>query len=490
MSAPVSFHSGRVVLHAGDCLDVLDAMAAGSVDAVVTDPPYHLTSIVKRFGGRNAAPCRPGTDGLYARASRGFMGKEWDGGDIAFRVETWAKVLRVLKPGGHLVAFSAPKCSHRMVCAIEDAGFEIRDGLMWMFGSGFPKSHDVSKGIDKAAGAKREKIAVGAPVRRMIPGADQDATGSWTKDNGREYQPGVELPVTDAPREWEGWGTALKPAYEPICLARKPLGEKTVAANMLAHGTGAIHVDACRVEATDENPSIARRQGAVNHLSDKPAREMEAQGRMASRQSPEAFRASRAGKALGRFPANVVHDGSAEVVAAFPETGAASASARGGSNPNPMDWGNRRSDGGLVKGHDDAGGSAARFFYSAKADSRDRLGSKHPTVKPVDLMRWLCRLVTPPGGVILDLFAGTGTTGEAALLENFSAVLIEREAEYRADIARRMAHVFDGANGRRNAIAKAKGAESHDSLPLFGGVEDRDKPGHDRVVLGDASEEV
>ena len=192
-----SFLDGRVTLYAGDCLAVLDTLSENSIDSCVTDPPYHLASIVKRFGKEGSAAAQHGTDGLYARASRGFMGKEWDGGDIAFDPVTWAEVLRVLKPGAHLVAFAAAKNAHRMICAIEDAGFEIRDCLQWLYGSGFPKSHNL-------------------------------------KD------------------EWAGWGTALKPAFEPICLARKPLSEASVAANVLRWGTGALNIDGCRVE-TDEN---------------------------------------------------------------------------------------------------------------------------------------------------------------------------------------------------------------------------------------------
>jgi site-specific DNA-methyltransferase (adenine-specific) len=382
------FHD-RISLYAGDCLSVLDELPENSIDSVVTDPPYHLTSIVKRFGKPDAAPAQFGTDGAYARASRGFMGKEWDGGDIAFRPELWAKVLRVLKPGGHVLAFSGSRTYHRMACAVEDAGFEIRDQIMWVYGSGFPKSHDVSKGIDKAAGAEREKVAIGNPVKRMIPGADQDANGSWIKNNGREYQPGYEIPATDAARQWQGWGTALKPAHEPIVLARKPL-IGTVAQNIVDHGTGAINIEWCRVP-TDEsitatrNIALGSSSGGVFGAADKPGVYEQ--------------------HSNGRWPANLIHDGSDEVVDLFPE-----------ANDS----------------------SAARFFYCAKASKKDRAGSKHPTVKPIALMRYLCRLITPPGGTVLDPFAGSGTTGEAAFLEGFRAALIERETEYLDDIAGRL----------------------------------------------------
>ena len=344
---------GRVSLHGGDCLEVLKTLPDSSIDACVTDPPYHLTSIVKRFGGANAAACKEGTDGSFARLSRGFMGKQWDGGDIAFRPELWAEVLRVLKPGGHMVAFSGTRTYHRMACAIEDAGFEIRDMIQWVYGSGFPKSHNVGKGIDKEA--------------------------------------------TGAAKQWDGWGTALKPANEPLCFARKPLSEKTVAANVLKWGTGAINIGGCRVEMGAEynSESIQRQQNSAGAIK----------GAFGA--------ASLIGKEIptynkkGRWPANLIHDGSDEVLAGFPDT--------------------------------DKSGSAARFFYCAKASKAERgEGNKHPTVKPLKLMQYLCRLITPPGGVVLDPFAGSGTTGLAAASEGFSAVLIEREAEYQEMIAKRM----------------------------------------------------
>lgn len=365
-------------VHHGDCLDVLRAMAerGETVHACVTDPPYHLTSIVKRFGSDTAAPVRvpKGGTGAYARASRGFMGKRWDGGDVAFRPETWAAVADVLPPGGHVLAFGGTRTYHRLVCAIEDAGFEIRDACAWHYGSGFPKSHN-------------------------LDGA------------------------------WEGWGTALKPAMELICVARKPLAG-TVAANVLAHGTGALNVDACRVEGV--KPDTTRGQGGRHGRYDP----IGAQGRIED-------------DGRGRWPANVLHDGSPEVIAAFPETAPAVASNRGlrhsGRHGGIADLGSKIKEGtDSVRGHDDNGGTAARFFYCAKADATDRNGSRHPTVKPLDLMRWLVRLVTPPGGTVLDPFAGTGTTGEAALREGFRAVLIEREAEYVADINRRIARMRGG----------------------------------------------
>lgn len=452
-----AFFDGRVALHAGDCLDVLKTLPANSLDSCVTDPPYHLTSIVKRFGGAGAAPAQHGTDGLYARASAGFMGKQWDGGDIAFRAELWAEVWRVLKPGAHLAAFSGTRTYHRMACAIEDAGFEIRDQLAWAYGSGFPKSHDVSKGIDREAGAEREKIAIGGAVKRMIPGADQNKAG-WEKADGRAYQPGVEIPATDAALQWQGWGTALKPAWEPICLARKPLAEKTVAANVLAHGTGAINVDGCRVATEEQSSRAGGRRQQTHEGYQRPG------ATMCQDKSDWALSSN------GRWPANIVHDGSDEVVAMFPDSNGQQGVVTGNEPSSPFAnvYGDMPNRAGRAEPRNDSG-SAARFFYSAKADVDDRIGSKHPTVKPVDLMRWLVRLITPPGGTTIDPFAGTGTTGGAAFLDGFNAVLIEREDEYRADIARRMELLLAGPEEKQRAIIKAKGKiESVEALPLFG----------------------
>lgn len=404
-----TFLDGKVTLYAGDCIRVLADLAPNSVDSVVTDPPYHLTSIVKRFGGTSVSDdtktserSRNRSDG-YARAAAGFMGKVWDGGDIAFRPETWAAVLRVLKPGGHMLAFSGTRTYHRMVCAIEDAGFEIRDSVMWHYGSGFPKSHDVSKAIDRAAGAERKVVGVGFKPKPTFhtAGIGGDAAVN-------EYD--ITAPATDAARQWQGWGTALKPATELIALCRKPLSESSIAANVLKWGTGAINVDGCRVE-TDEVLQL----GKTGLASDK----FFTKGKVPIIQKHQ--------HSLGRWPANLIHDGSEA----------------------------------------DDGGSAARFFYTAKADAEDRIGSKHPTVKPLDLMQYLCRLITPPRGTVLDCFAGTGTTGEAAWREGFRAVLIEREAEYLADIARRMELAVQPT--KRAAVAKTKnklrGAEG---TPLFG----------------------
>jgi len=392
------------ILH-GDCVSQMSQMSPESVDAIVTDPPYHLTAGKK--GGAGVASLNLNSPAGRSRVTTGFMGKVWDGGDVAFRPETWAAALRVLKPGGHMFAFGGTRTYHRMVCAIEDAGFEIRDQFAWVYGSGFPKSLDVSKAIDKAAGHWRGRA--GEVVERTV-GQPAKGTEYLRADKGD--------PVTEAAARWQGWGTAAKPAWEPICLARKPLAKgMTVAANVLAHGTGAINVDACRVAGA--KPETTRGAGG-QHGAYSP---LGAQGRILD-------------DGKGRWPANLVHDGSDEVLAGFPETSSGSRKAG--------DYGDR---GGIVyrdpkkadmPALEGSGGSAARFFYCAKANTKDRAGSKHPTVKPVSLMRWLVRMITPPGGVVLDPFAGSGTTGQAAQEEGFRAILIEREAEYVADIRRRL----------------------------------------------------
>lgn len=412
----------------GDCRDVLRTLDADSFDSVVTDPPYHLTSIVKRFGAENAAPVKG--NGAFQRGARGFMGKTWDGGDVAFQPETWAEVFRVMKPGAHLAAFGGTRTFHRMACAIEDAGFEIRDTLCWLYGSGFPKSHDLSKGIDKAAGVERTIVGKSQWTQPAKSGHHGGLTGEHIAKGGGRFTPDVTEPTTDAARQWSGWGTALKPAYEPIILARKPLSEGTIVANVLRHGCGAINVDGCRVETGEL-------------LQGSTVRDDIRGGHYAGGHTPNPGDiADYSQNTLGRWPANVVHDGSEEVLAAFPETHVSGSRDKRGGCKFFMGGDSREKPSGTQSTET---GSAARYFYTAKADAVDRLQSKHPTVKPVDLIRWLVRLITPPGGTVLDCFAGSGTTGMAAMAEGFSSVLIEREAEYIADIRRRVAHV-DGAD--------------------------------------------
>jgi DNA modification methylase len=398
----------------GDCLIELPKMQANIIDSCVTDPPYHLTSIVKRFGSETAAPAKG--NGAYIRVSKGFMGKIWDGGDVAFRSETWEQVLRVLKPGAHLLAFGGTRGFHRLVCAIEDAGFEIRDTIGWLYGSGFPKSLDVSKAIDRAAAAEREVITTGDPVKRMIPGADQNVD-EWIKDNGREFTPNISEAATDDAKRWSGFGTGLKPAMELICVARKPLSEKTVAANVLKHGVGGINIDACRIPGAFKSGWSKSGSKASKNIA-------------------------MSGANYARWPANVCHDGSEEVLQAFDAagplssgTGAIKKATAAGYQANAYGK-ESRAAGTCMISHGDSG-SAARFFYTSKADAADRADSKHPTVKPVDLMRWLIRLVTPPGGTVLDPFCGTGSTLLAADQLQFNAIGIEADETYATDAQRK-----------------------------------------------------
>jgi site-specific DNA-methyltransferase (adenine-specific) len=348
------FARKRITVHHGDCLNVIPTLGV-TVDAVVTDPPYHLLSIVKRFGSPTSAPVRVGDinasgdlKAAYARQAAGFMGTTWDGGDVAFRPETWATIATALRPGGFLLAFGGTRTYHRMACAIEDAGFVIQDCIMWLYGSGFPKRRDMLKGD---------------PHR-------------FARSN-----------------EHPGWS---RPSHTPE--------------NIAARGDRAFEV----------------------------------------------------ASAMGRWPANVCHDGSEEVLAGFPESDAGQPMedrGRGGF------WG--ASDGLPCGPQYGDSGSAARYFYCTKADAEDRWGSRHPTVKPVDLMKWLVLLVTPKGGVVLDPFAGTGTTGIAALGTGRNAILIEREAQYIADIRERVR--FHEGTAAHSLVSKARRAASPPPLPLFEG---------------------
>lgn len=375
----------RYAIHHGDCIDIMKSMLDGSVDSIVTDPPYEL----------------------------GFMGKSWDSTGIAYNIEVWREALRVLKPGGHILSFGGSRTYHRMACAIEDAGFEVRDQIMWVYGSGFPKS----KNLDG---------------------------------------------------DWNGWGTALKPAHEPICMARKPLAG-TVAQNVQAHGPGALNIDGCRVSWPDGlAPEIGTPEwgGPAKKLTAVPGQ----YGATVERAAPSQ---------LGRWPANLIHDGSDEVLRAFPDAVSQQGKVTG-NEPTANGFSGTVKFGGMIgrvpsgDPRNDAG-SAARFFYCAKTSKADRedglhgialkeggikndsgrgysatdpmrkimRANNHPTVKPTDLMRYLCRLVTQPGGLVLDLFMGSGSTGKAAILEGFNFVGIDREEEYVEIAEVRIAHAVE-----------------------------------------------
>jgi DNA modification methylase len=403
----------------GVCLEVLKTFEDNSIDAVVTDPPYGIS----------------------------FMGKKWDY-DVPV-VEVWEEVLRVLKPGGHALIACGTRTQHRMAVNIEDAGFEIRDLVAWIYGSGFPKSLDISKAIDKANGT--EKIVGKGKAGKTALGQASD----WNKT----YDPhefNITEPNSPDAIKWQGWGTALKPAMELWTLARKPI-EGTVANNILKHGCGGLNIDGCRVEGQKrstefKNPDSKGQWGNVEQQKDWD-------------------------NTQGRFPANLIHDGSKEVVREFPQSKGQQGDVKG-TEPSSITngiYGKYADRLSTLKRNDE--GSAARFFYCAKASKADRDeglsefirkstcehskrtgqnnspqrpdGSSrkpalsrnyHPTVKPTKLMQYLCRMITPPGGVILDPYCGSGSTGKAAVKEGFQFIGIEREQEY-VDIARaRIAH--------------------------------------------------
>jgi site-specific DNA-methyltransferase (adenine-specific) len=341
------------------------------------------------------------------------MGKKWDY-DVP-SVEIWQACLDALRPGGHLLAFAGTRTQHRMAVRIEDAGFEIRDMIAWVYGSGFPKSLDVSKAIDKVAGAERE--VVGSRVADDIRGGNMHAA-----NRGERHVIDITAPATDAAKQWAGWGTALKPALEPITMARKPL-EGTVAANVLKHGTGGINVDACRVGTEDilsGSGSPPLKHGGQNsrpfHDTAVPR---------GCNQSP-----------LGRWPANLIHDGSDEVLELFPETSSNSGNLTHSNRNRTNIYG--RYGAYPTTGITDAG-SAARFFYCAKASRSERgKDNTHPTVKPIELMRYLIRLVNQPGGIVLDPFAGSGTTLLAARLEGAQSIGVELDEKHCEIIARRL----------------------------------------------------
>ena len=416
----------------GDCIEEMQKLIDDGVqvDSVVTDPPYHLTSIVKRFGKENSAPAQFGTDGAYARASKGFMGKEWDGGDIAFRPETWELALKLLKPGGHLLAFSASRNYHRMAVAIEDAGFDIRDQMMWLYGSGFPKSQNMGKAIDKKQGNDREVL--GTKITNV----------GMQGNNFKRGSKSGEVEVTKGNSEWEGWGTALKPAHEPIVMARKPLSESSIVDNVLKHGTGAINIDGCRVEGNDAkypdtNPDF-RDQGKKSKEAigiDKLSF-----GQVSGAERKKVVRKSRSEDGVwtdnnsgmdneqnsfadadprGRFPANVMHGGLQEEWARYFYCPKTSKSERHSN----------------LDDHETSVGANGNKWTDQdyrKGDTKPTTERKntHPTVKPVELMKYLCRLVTPKGGTVLDPFMGSGSTGMAAKDEGFDFIGIEKEKEY------------------------------------------------------------
>jgi hypothetical protein len=375
-------------------LDVLRYMEDNSVDSVVTDPPYGWK----------------------------FMQARWDS-DVP-SIEQWKEVLRVLKPGGHILSFGGARTYHRLVVNLEDAGAEVREQLAWIHSQGFPKNLDISKAIDKAAGAEREVIGRHVQsVQTRKPGNSLEGS----KDGSLAWQHDITAPSTEAAKQWQGWGSALKPALEPIVLARKPL-IGTIAANVLAHGTGGLNIDGCRIcdgsETGEDKPQYNANYGNA------------------------VFGKGMGGGAwantTGRWPANLLHDGSDEVVALFPTAG-------GGFGKRGGQEGSTVGDFGMgatmeTVGYGDSG-SAARFFYCAKSSKAERNKglsgddtNRHATVKPLTLMRYLCRLITPPGGIVLDPWAGSGSTLIAAMEEGFQSIGIEKDqSSFETALARMLA---------------------------------------------------
>jgi site-specific DNA-methyltransferase (adenine-specific) len=410
------------ILH-GNNLEVLPTLADNSVDSIVTDPPYEL----------------------------GFMGKGWDSSGIAYSVQLWTECLRVLKPGGHLLSFGGTRTFHRVAVAIEDAGFEIRDNIAWLYGSGFPKSLDVSKAIDKAAGAERERV----PYVGGIASGQNNYGGGGKIHLGSKVGDKASTPEA---QQWNGWGTALKPAHEPIIVARKPL-IGTVAHNVLTHGTGALNIDGSRI-GTGTGKTRTVNYPDIRGDNFQQGKESYSERGTVQREVVD----------KGRWPANIILD---EHTAGLLDEqtcslkGASSRTARNRHVPLP----NSPQLGDLVSSevYADSGG-ASRFFYVAKASKRDRnqgldempikrpdnrsstgMGTFeekgvqpqqnfHPTVKPTALMEYLVKLVTPPNGTVLDPFTGSGSTGKAAILNGFDFIGIEMTEDYLPIIDARLKH--------------------------------------------------
>jgi len=428
-------------LELGDCIEKMKEMEGNSIDCIVTDPPYEI----------------------------GFMNKSFDKTGIAHNIEMWKECLRVLKPGGYLLSFGATRTYHRMACSIEDAGFEVRDCLMWIYGSGFPKSHNVGLGIDKHFGHSNRGRAI--PTASIYQASDIEEKNKLTGNKVEEYTGKTELG-----KKYSGYGTALKPAYEPIVMCRKPFAG-TVAKNELEYGTGAINIDDCRVgEGTGNSKVVSYPDITGNNYN----------GEYKEKVQYEVVD-------KGRFPANILHDGSDEVVSLFPITKSGKMTSKHkrhtDGSPNGI-YGKFDVNHPLSETYGDEG-SAARFFYSSKASKKDRqegcdeleekeiagkgngLGrvcetcgspilkpcecpdrsfinpsvkNNHPTVKPTDLMRYLVRLVCPEGGTVLDPFNGSGSTGKAALLEGFNYIGIDMDESYIEISKARLEHILRHKN--------------------------------------------
>ena len=410
--------AGATVFH-GSNLDVLPFMADNSVDSIVTDPPYEL----------------------------GFMGKKWDSSGIAYSVELWRECLRVLKPGGHLLAFGGSRTWHRLAVAIEDAGFDVRDSIAWLYGSGFPKSHNVALGIDKKLGHENRGRAI--PVASKFQASDVEELNKLTSNPVEEY-----AARTPEAEKWVGWGTALKPAFEPVVVARKPL-IGTVAENVLAWGVGGLNIDATRIGTNPGYKYSADKNGTTFH-----GQQGERIERTAEKAGKEFIESTQ-----GRWPANVVFDEyTAGLLDEQSGEGKSVKSNRGVGYNDSGVFGTGDTDFDSERGYADSGG-ASRFFYVSKASKRDRnegdVVNIHPTVKPTDLIRYLIKLVTPPDGIVLDPFTGSGSTGKAALLDGFQFIGIELTEDYLPIIQGRLQWAVDQRQNNLNE------AEKHQKETLF-----------------------
>ena len=416
----------------GDCLDKLKELDDNSVDSIVTDPPYGLSKepdmmkVLKHWMN--------GDD--YVHNSKGFMGKSWD--SFVPNPNVWKECLRVLKPGGHMVAFFGTRTYDMGVLSIRIAGFEVRNQLAWAFGSGFPKSMAIDKAIDKHFNAERRVIGKREhPTLKDKSKINRQEQTQFHANNTIKDEWDITEPATDEAKQWDGWGTDVKPAFEPIVLARKPLSEKTIAANVLKHGTGGLNIDASRVPTdgdklgggSKDKHNFADKEGWDRPwMHDEEKVKQNIEDRLAKVEKAEQ---------LGRFPATLIHDGSEEVVSLFPESKGQQGDVKGtevshtGQNGIYGEYGRV----GSQKRGDT--GSAARFFYCAKASKSDKNegmpdGTKntHVTVKPYNLMKYLATLVTPPNGTVLDPFMGSGSTGKAAVRCGFNFVGIELDPDY------------------------------------------------------------
>ena len=394
-------------IHNIDCLDGLKLLDDNSIDSIVTDPPYEL----------------------------GFMGKKWDNTGISYNIELWKECLRVLKPGGYLLSFGGSRTYHRMACAIEDAGFEIRDQIMWIYGSGFPKSMNVGKAVTAF-----EKYGNGhsSSIRKARMGDDYQPTGQEDWKKGMQFQTppnfsdmNTDTELTDNAKQLDGWGTALKPAHEPIVVARKPLSEKTVAQNVLKCGTGGINIDGCRVGYKNE-ADINMVKAKCNFTENSKSIGFGTDSTLYGTGTTPLDQARDCVKEQGRFPANIIFDEEAGQL--LDEQSGNRPSGKGNGNAEVGIATNGQGVPPLRRGklvsRDDSGG-ASRFFYCAKTSKKERgEGNNHPTVKPLSLIKYLITLVTPPNGICLDPFEGSGTTFIACRELGLDHIGFELEKDY------------------------------------------------------------